>query len=613
MVKMALIEKVSQQPETLKKLSIKELEFLAYEIRQLIIETVSKNGGHLSSNLGVVELTIALHKVFDIPPDKIIWDVGHQCYTHKILTGRYERFHTLRRYQGISGFPSPDEDTTDVFKTGHAGTAVSSATGLKTGQDFFNEKGKVIAVIGDGALTNGLTFEGLNFLGAAGKELLIILNDNKMSISPTKGALSYYLTRLITSPFLNRSREEFIEVLKKIPGLGENILHLAKDLEKRAKYFVVPGVFFEKLGIKYLGPIDGHNMEVLIDILKNIKEIKEPILLHIITKKGKGYRFSEERPDDFHSAPPFDINTGTFLNKSEDTVGSFAGKILENLAEKDKRIVVLTAAMEKGLGLEGFAEKFPERFFDVGIAEGHCIVFAAGLCKAGMKVIVAMYSTFLQRCYDQIFHDICLQQLPVIFLIDRAGIVGEDGPTHQGVFDISFLRTLPGLKIFTPYSMENLENILIHALKETVPSFIRYPKGKLPQRLTPVKIPGSRLVILGCGSMAEYALKAAEILNKEGIPTSCLPVDRVKPLDEILLKELGHFDIVATVEENIITGGFGSAVLEYLEDIKKVLRIGLPENFIEQGERKLLLERYGMNPEGIAERINNFLKGVSDD
>lgn len=606
---MALIEKVSQYPHILKELSIEKLEDLASEVREVIIDTVSKNGGHLSSNLGVVELTIAIHRVFNIPPDKIIWDVGHQCYTHKILTGRYKNFSELRKYGGVSGFPAPEEHTTDIFKTGHAGTAISSATGLKIGQDFLNKSGKVIAVIGDGSLTNGLTFEGLNFLGSTGKGIIIILNDNRMSISPTKGALSYYLTRLITSPFLNKSREEFMEIVKKIPGLGENILHIAKDLEKKAKYLIVPGVFFEKLGLKYLGPIDGHNMEVLLDILENIKDIKEPVILHVITKKGKGYKFAEERPDDFHSAPPFNIKTGAFIDKHQMSAGTFAGKILEKIAERNKNVVVLTAAMEKGLGLENFAKRFPERFFDVGIAEGHCITFAAGLCKAGMKVVVAMYSTFLQRCYDQIFHDICLQKLPVVFLIDRAGIVGEDGPTHQGIFDISFLRTIPGLKIFAPYSMENLENTIIKTMEEDIPCFIRYPKGTLPEKIIPVKYPGSNTVILGCGSMALHSLKATEILKKEGIYTSFLPVDKVKPLDEKMLKEIEHFDIVVTVEENTLSGGFGSSVLEYINGNKKVLRIGLPDTFIEQGPREKLIEKYGLSSEGIAERIKNFLKG----
>jgi len=610
---MGLIEKLSQQPGILKELSVKELEMFASEIRQLIIDTVSKNGGHLSSNLGIVELTLSLHRVFNIPPDKIIWDVGHQCYTHKIITGRYKDFSSLRTYKGLTGYPSPEEDIRDIFKTGHAGTAVSSATGLKTGQDFLKEKGKVIAVIGDGSLTNGLTFEGLNFLGSLGKELLIILNDNRMSISPTKGALSYYLTRLITSPFLNKPKEEFMEKVKKIPGMGENILHLAKDLEKKAKYLIVPGVFFEKLGLRYFGPIDGHNIQELLDILTNIKGIKEPVLLHIITKKGKGYRFAEERPDDFHSTGPFDIKTGDITGTGGESAGSLAGKILEDLAGKDERVVVLTAAMEKGLGLEGFARRFPGRFFDVGIAEGHCIVFAAGLAKAGMKVFVAIYSTFLQRCYDQLFQDICLQKLPVVFLVDRAGIVGEDGPTHHGLFDISFLRTLPDLKIFTPYSMENLKDIILGSIDEKEPCFIRYPKGKLPEKIEPIRCPESKMVILGCGSMAEYSLKASDILKKEGIPVSFLPVDKVKPLDSFILQEIALFDRMVTVEENTISGGFGSAVLEEINGRKEVLRIGLPDTFIEQGKRELLLEKYGLSPEGIVKRIKVAFKGQSND
>ncbi|MBN1444684.1 MAG: 1-deoxy-D-xylulose-5-phosphate synthase [Candidatus Omnitrophica bacterium] len=608
---MELIEKVSQKPGELKNFSLKELEALCREIRRTIIETVSRNGGHLSSNLGIVELTVSLHRIFNIPPDKIIWDVGHQCYPHKLLTGRHERFSSLRKYLGISGFPSPEESESDVFKTGHAGTAVSSACGLKTGQDFLGEAGKVIAVIGDGSLTNGLTFEGLNFLGAVKKKMLIILNDNKMSISSTKGALSYYLTRLITSPFLNKPKEEFAEKVKKIHSpVGEEILRLAEDVEKKAKYLLVPGVFFEKIGLTYFGPIDGHDMNQMTEILTNVKDIKEPVLLHVITKKGKGYRFAENKPDDFHGTGPFDIETGQAVKKTVPgaSPGRSAGVVLEKIAEKNEKLVVLTAAMEKGLGLEKFAEKFPERFFDVGIAEEHCIVFAAGLAKAGMKVVTAIYSTFLQRGYDQVFHDICLQKLPVVFLVDRAGITGDDGPTHHGVFDLSFLRALPDLKIFTPYSIKNLEEILLKSMDEQNPCFIRYPRENLPEDVQPFVQPGSRTAVLACGSMAEYAVRACKMLAGENIAVSCFPVDRVKPADEKLMAEINSFDKITTVEENSIAGGFGSSVLEYFNGRKQVLRIGLPDSFVEHGDREILMDRYGMSPGKIAGRIKEFIK-----
>jgi len=607
---MSLIERVSEKPGLLKDFSLKELDELSEEIRRTIIETVSETGGHLSSNLGIVELTVALHRTFNIPPDKIIWDVGHQCYAHKLLTGRYRDFARLRKYEGLSGFPSPEESITDIFKTGHAGTAVSSASGIKTGQDFNRETGKVIAVIGDGSLTNGLTFEGLNFIGSQKKNVLIILNDNKMSISSTKGALSYYLTRFISSPFLHRPREEFVEVMKKIPSIGDDIVHFAQNLEKKTKYLLVPGVFFEKMGLTYFGPIDGHDISQIMEILVNIRDIKEPVLLHVRTKKGKGYRFAEERPDDFHGTGPFVIDTGQPVRNPgrAPSPGSCAGRALERIAEKDEKLIVLTAAMEKGLGLEDFAGRFPDRFYDVGIAEGHCIVFASGLAKAGMKVVVAMYSTFLQRGYDQIFHDICLQRLPVVFLIDRAGIVGEDGPTHHGIFDISFLRTLPGLKIFAPYSIQNLEDLIAKAVNEKMPCFIRYPKGDLPERIQPETVPGSKVAVLACGSTAGASLEACRKLKGEGMPVSFFPVDAVKPVDAKLMEgKINSFDIIVTVEENSIIGGFGSSILEYFDNNRKVFRIGLPDTFIEQGNRGTLLEKYGLTAGGIAQQIKRIV------
>jgi len=607
---MKLIEKVNNNPSELKKLDTEELKKLAEEIRELIVSTVSKNGGHLSSNLGVVELTIALHKTFDIPPDKIIWDVGHQCYTHKILTGRYKNFETIRKYNGLSGFPSPSESETDIFITGHAGTAITFEFSPSFSRPIFKPVEEEIAVIGDGSLTNGLTFEGLNFLGSIKKNLIVILNDNRMSISPTKGALSYYLTKLITSPLVNKPREELIEMLNKIPGIGKDLLKIASDIEKKTKWLLVPGIFFEKLGLRYFGPIDGHDIQQLTDILLNIKEIEQPVVLHIITKKGKGYKFAEENPSIFHSASPFDIKTGKFLKEKKITPSIFAGKILEKLAEKEKKLFVITAAMEIGLGLEKFAEKFPDRFFDVGISETHAIVLAAGLAKSGMKVFVPIYSTFLQRGFDQIFHDICLQKLPVIFLIDRSGIVGADGPTHHGNFDISFLRLFPDLKIFTPYSLKNMEEIIENSLEEKLPVFIRYPKGYLPDTLEKERGEKKRkITILGAGSMAEVSHNVCDILNEEKIPTMSVAIERVKPVEDKIEKYI-EGDIIVTVEENTIIGGFGSSISEYLSEknIKKtLLKFGLPDKFIEQGERKDILEKYGLSPEKIVEKIKEFV------
>lgn len=603
---MKILDGIVKNPSELKKLDFEQLEILSKEIREVIISAVSKNGGHLSSNLGVVELTIGLHKVFNIPPDKIIWDVGHQCYTHKILTGRFDRFNTLRKNNGISGFPLPSESPTDIFITGHAGTSISSATGLKIGLEETGDNSKVIAVIGDGSLTNGLIFEGLNFLGSIKKNLIVILNDNRMSISPTKGALSYYLTKIITSPVVNKPKEEFSELIKKIPGIGDDLLKLAADIEKKTKWLIVPGVFFEKLGLKYFGPIDGHDIQQLTDILLNIKEIEQPVVLHVITKKGKGYEFAEKNPAVFHSASPFDIETGQFLKEEKLTPSIFAGKVLEEIAEKEKNLFVITAAMEIGLGLENFAQKFPERFFDVGIAESHAIVLASGLAKSGMKVVVPIYSTFLQRGYDQIFHDICLQGLPVVFLVDRAGIVGQDGPTHHGNFDISYLRVFPDLKIFAPYSLENMKEVIEKAVSDNQSVFIRYPKGYLPEKIEKVKGKQKRKVTaFGVGSMGEVAHQVCEILNSENLSAMSVAMDMIKPLDDKIENYI-ESDIIVSIEENTLVGGFGSSIAEYIADNnfkKTLLRCGLPDRFIEQGDRKYLLDKYGLSPEKIVERI----------
>jgi 1-deoxy-D-xylulose-5-phosphate synthase len=604
---MKLLEKIKDNYSIIKDLSIEQLNQLCSEIRELIIEVVSKNGGHLSSNLGSVEITVAIHRVFNIPPDKIIWDVGHQSYTHKILT-RYENFKTLRKYGGISGFPNPSESDTDIFLVGHAGTGISSATGLKIGNDFNEKKEHIIAIIGDGSLTNGITFEGLNFLGEIKKNVKIILNDNKMSISPTKGALSYYLTKFISSPLLNKPKKEFVEILSKIPNFGDDILKITKELEKKTKFLIIPGVFFEKLGIRYLGPIDGHDIEHLIEILENIKEINEPVVLHVITKKGKGLSFAESNPEKFHSIGPFDIKTGNSVEKQK-TNSKFVGEILERMAEK-YRFFVITAAMEKGLGLENFSKKYPDRFFDVGIAESNAVIVASGIAKTGINVFVAIYSTFLQRAYDQIFHDICLQNLPVIFLVDRSGIVGEDGPTHHGIFDISFLRTLPNLKIFAPYSIENLQETIENSIYEKVPVFIRYPRDILPEKIKEEINKESNTVILSVGSLAFNSYMAFQKLKQENVILSFIPVYQVKPIDEILIKKIENFDKIITVEENILSCGFGSYLLEIFSDrgLKKdFLRIGLPETFIEHGDRNLLLDKYGLSEEKIYKRIKEFL------
>ncbi|MCM8818716.1 MAG: 1-deoxy-D-xylulose-5-phosphate synthase, partial [Candidatus Omnitrophica bacterium] len=532
---------------------------------------------------------------------------GHQCYTHKILT-RYEKFSTLRKYNGISGFPNPSESDTDIFMVGHAGTCISSATGISVANEFKGSKEKIIAVIGDGSLTNGLTFEGLNFLGSIKKNVKIILNDNKMSISPTKGALSYYLTKFITSPLINKPKEEFIEILEKIPGIGKDILKLTKEIEKKTKFLIVPGVFFEKLGIRYLGPIDGHDMEQLIEILENIKDIEEPVILHTITKKGKGYKFSEIDPEKFHSIGPFNIETGE-ITEDKKTNSKFVGSILEEMAKK-YNFFVITPAMEKGLGLENFAKNYPGRFFDVGIAESNAVVFASGIAKGGISVFIAIYSTFLQRTYDQIFHDICLQNLPVIFLVDRSGIVGEDGPTHHGNFDFSFLRTLPNLKIYAPYSLENLKQTIENSINEKSPVFIKYPRDILPEKINDNFDEKNKILILGIGSLSLNSYNAFKKLIKEKNDIGFIPVSQIFPIDENLLERILKVDKIITVEENILSGGFGSYLLEILSDMKikkDVLRIGLPLKFIEHGDRDLLLDKYELSTEKIYIKIKEFL------
>jgi len=609
---MSILSAVSGHPDALKALSPAGLAQLCAEIRQEIISTVSKTGGHLSSNLGIVELTVAIHRVFEIPPDAVIWDVGHQSYVHKLLTGRLDRFPTLRQMGGLSGYPSPAESPADVFLTGHAGTAVSSATGLSCGRTFLNETGRVIAVIGDGSLTNGLTFEGLNFLGACGKDLLVILNDNKMSISPTKGALSYYLTKLITSPIVTRSREDLKELVRRIPSIGEDLARRAADVEQKAKSVVVPGVFFEKLGLRYFGPIDGHDLPHLLAILQNIRGLRGPVLLHTITKKGKGYAYAERRSDDFHGTPPFDPETG----EPKDTSGSASGRvgaILEKMAERNPRIVVVTAAMEKGLCLEGYAKRFPERFFDVGIAEGNSVTFSAGLAKAGMRPVVAIYSTFLQRTYDQLAHDICLQGLPAVILVDRAGLAGSDGPTHHGAFDLSFLRTLPGLKVVAPYSLENLESHLTQALAADEAVAIRYPRTGLPETLPPSygTADNPQAVVLAVGAAATLAFQAAARLSAEGIAVHAVALSGVKPLEEErICRAVAGAPLVVTVEENTVVGGFGSAVLELFAHkgvFPRTRLLGLPDAFVEHGTRDELLALCGLDPSGISSAVRAAL------
>jgi len=606
-------------PFDLKKLDQEELEKLCREIREEIISVVSKNGGHLASNLGVVELTVALYYVFDLPKDRVIWDVGHQSYTHKILTGRRDRFHTLRQFDGVSGFPKRDESAYDAFDSGHSGTSISSALGMAEARRQRGEEGKLIAVIGDGSMTAGLAFEGLNQTGHLDKDLIVILNDNEMSISPNVGALSSYLNRLMTGQFVNRFREDIKAFLDTLPGIGKSVLRFAKQAEESLKGFLMPGLLFEELGLKYTGPIDGHRLSYLIETFQNIKRMRGPILVHVITKKGKGYRPAEMNPARFHSVPPFIIETGEprqDQTKDPPTYTEVFGETLCQLAREDKRLIAITAAMQSGTGLERFLREFPDRFYDIGIAEQHAVTFAAGLALEGMKPVVAIYSTFLQRAYDQILQDVCLQNLPVVFALDRGGIVGEDGPTHHGLFDFSYLRHIPNLVIMVPKDEEEFQHMIKTAVECSMPVAFRYPKGKgegvkRSAVLKSIDIgkgellrKGEDILILAIGSTVYRSLQAAKRLETAGIRTAVINSRFLKPLDGNLIcdwaKRIGK---VLTVEENALLGGFGSAVLELLQEQGlfsiQVKRLGIPDLFVEHGPQTLLRAKYGIDENGI--------------
>jgi 1-deoxy-D-xylulose-5-phosphate synthase len=610
-----------------KKLGFEELGRLCREIREEILSTVSKTGGHLASSLGVVELTAVLHYVFDFPKDKLIWDVGHQSYAHKLLTGRKDRFHTLRQYGGISGFPKRDESPYDIFDSGHSGTSISSALGMAEARRLKGEEGKVIAVIGDGSMTAGLAFEGLNQAGHIDQDLIVILNDNEMSISRNVGALSSYLNRLMTGQFVNRFRNDMKEFLETLPGIGKSVLRFAKQAEESLKGLLMPGLLFEELGMKYIGPIDGHRLDYLIETFQNIKKLRGPILVHVITKKGKGYPPAETNPDRFHGVSPFVIETGELRDdqKNPPTYTEVFGETLCELAEANKRLIAITAAMQSGTGLEEFARRFPDRFYDIGIAEQHAVTFAAGLALEGMKPVVAIYSTFLQRAYDQVLLDVCLQNLPVVFALDRGGIVGEDGPTHHGLFDFSYLRHIPNLIVMVPKDENELQQMIKTATECPLPIAFRYPRGKGAgvKRGVPLQsieigkgevlIEGQDLLIIAIGSTVYPSLRAAERLRDIGIQTTVINSRFLKPLDGDLLcnwaKRIGK---VLTVEENVLQGGFGSAVLELFQEKGlhsiQVRRLGIPDLFVEHGPQILLREKYGIDEKGIFKSVKEMLE-----
>jgi len=611
-----LIEKI-KSPDDLKKLTMPELTELAGELRELIIERVAVNGGHLASNLGVVDLTIALHYVFNSPVDKIIWDVGHQSYAHKLLTGRLENFPTIRQHEGISGFPKISESPHDAFGTGHSSTSISAALGIIEARDRKKEHFKVIPVIGDGALTAGLAFEGMNHAGHLKKDIIVILNDNEMSISPNVGALSAYLRRILMGDIYTKIKKETKLFLERIPSVGESVLKIAQKAEETVKGFIVPGLLFEELGFQYVGPVDGHRIDLLIETFNRFKDFPVPILIHTITKKGKGYEPAEKSPGIFHGIGPFDIETGELHSSGKKSYSEIFGNFLVRLAKDDPRIVAITAAMTEGVGLGEFVNNFPKRFYDVGIAEPHAVTFAAGLATQGLKPVVAIYSTFLQRSYDEIIHDVCLQNLPVVFAIDRAGIVGEDGPTHNGAFDLSYLRHIPNLIVMAPKDGNELGQMLKTALSHDGPSAIRYPRGSvtdgreeaeinsIPLGKAEILREGKDILIIAIGSAVLPAAAAAEQIEKMGVSACVINARFVKPIDISLISKLAkEIKTILTIEENTVSGGFGSAVMEELNKAGveglKIKMLGIPDRFIEQGTQSILRKKLGLDAEGIA-------------
>jgi len=610
-----LLEKI-KSPYDLKKFSISELKNLSSEIREIIINTVEQNGGHLASNLGVVELTLAIHYVFNAPFDKIVWDTGHQCYTHKLVTGRADRFYTIRKFGGISGFIAPWESEYDTFAVGHAGTSLSAALGIAKARDLNGEKFKVIAIIGDGALTSGMAWEALNQIGFLGTDLIVILNDNEHSISPNVGALALYLAKLRNHPlfrFFKQTTQNFL----KATSLGKFLLDLDLKLERGIKSLLLANPIFENLGFKYFGPFDGHDIPLLISVLSSVKRnFNTPVLIHVQTKKGIGHNEAEAHPPKYHS-----ISSKVEREKKYITYTEVFGKTLVELAKRDKKIVGITAAMPEGTGLIYFAKEFPERFFDVGIAEEHAVTFAAGLAISGFKPVVAIYSTFLQRAFDQIIHDVCLQKLHVIFIIDRAGIVSDDGPTHQGIFDLSYLRIMPNMVIMAPKDEMELKSMLYTAINYYGPIAIRFPKGK--GYGVDINKPYEKLIIgkgeilrkgrgiLFCalGSMVYPALESAEILSKKGIDVSVVNMRFLKPLDYLLLENMiKEHSILVTFEENIITGGLFSAISEWVHRNNfnvKIIPFALPEKFLEHGNSEILKELYNLTPNKIVELLEN--------
>lgn len=608
-------------PRDLRELSITDMNELARDIRQVLIDSVAACGGHLAANLGVVELTIALHYVFNTPSDKIIWDVGHQSYTHKMLTGRKERMSSLRQFGGVSGFPKREESEYDAFNTGHSSTSISAAVGYTIARDIQKQDYAVVAVTGDGAMTGGMTYEALNHAGNEGRDMIVVLNDNEMSISKNVGALSAYLNRLRTDPSYSRTKEEVESVLNRIPGIGPNIARAAGRLKDTVKYLMVPGIWFEELGFTYIGPVNGHSLEELIPVLQNARRMKGPVLIHAITEKGRGYEPARQNPDIFHGVGPFDIKTGKVHRKALKTYTEIFGEYMVEAASQDQRLVAITAAMTSGTGLGDFARLYPERFFDVGICEQHAVTMAAAMAMAGLKPVVSIYSTFLQRAYDQIVHDVALQNLPVVFAVDRAGLVGDDGPTHHGVFDLAYLRHIPNLTIMAPANEPEFLNMLQTALGMESPVAIRYPRGagegaevafppdKIPLGKAEILCSGPDVALVAIGRAVELGRAALQQLAVKGIKGELINARFVKPLDQDLLCDLSRrHQRIVTLEDHAVVGGFGSALAEFFTEqglSSDLMRIGIPDEFVEQGRIDILFELLNMAPESIVDRILN--------
>ena len=629
------LDKINE-PKDLKKLEIKEKEELAEEIRKELINIVSKNGGHLASNLGVVELTIALHSVFNTPEDKIIWDVGHQSYVHKMLTGRKDKMNTLRKLDGIAGFPKTNESKYDTFNTGHSSTSISVGTGMARARDILKENYKVISVIGDGSLTGGMALEALNDAGASKTNLIVILNDNEMSISKNVGGIPMFLSKLRTRKLYTKANNRIKRYTLKVPVVGEKIVDFVQRTKKTIKQIFIPNMYFEDIGFTYLGPVDGHNIEKLESILKIAKNVQGPVLVHIITKKGKGYKFAEENPDKFHGISAFNPETGEKLAVSKKDYSKVFGDKLIELAKKDKKIVAVTAAMKDGTGLKDFAKTFPDRFFDVGIAEQHAVGLIAGMAKAGLKPVLPLYSSFLQRGYDQLVHDIALQNLPVTICIDRAGIVGNDGETHHGIFDMSFASAIPNLTIMAPKDFKELEEMLEFSVNYNGPVLIRYPRGGEGKNIfkTHTKIElgkaeiidlsnnkgenkedeikkennNKKITIVAIGKMVDRAVDVANILKEKNIDTQIINARFLKPIDkELILSSIEKTKNVVTIEDGLLNGGLYTAVIDIINNSNieniKVTPFGYNDCFVPHGSTEELEKRYGTDSENIAKNI----------